>query len=130
MHTAVSFSAAAANAALALLNGGTIECRTGARPTDTATEASGTLLGTLTFNATAFATTSTRVATANAITQDSGADADGTIGYVRCKSSGGTAILDMTVGVGSGECQFNSLTATTGLPIAFSSMTVTFPEGS
>ena len=129
MHTSIGFSAAAANAAGALLNGGTIECRTGSRPANTEATASGTLLGTLAFSATAFATTLTRTITANAITQDSGADNDGTIGYVRCKTSGGVAVLDLTVGVGTGECQFNSLEAVTGLPIAFSSMTITFPDG-
>lgn len=130
MHYSIPSAAAMLNAWGALLNSGTIEVRTGTRPTDTATAATGTLLGTLTFGATAFATTSTRTLTANSITQDSGADADGTIGYVRLKTSGGTAQADLTVGVGTGECQFNSLTATTGLPISISSMTITMPEGS
>lgn len=130
MHYSVASAAAMLNAWGALLNGGTIEVRTGSRPADTATAASGTLLGTLSFSATAFATTSTRTLTANSITQDSGADADGTVGYVRLKTSGGVAQADLTVGVGSGECQFNSLTATTGLPISFSSLAITLPEGS
>lgn len=128
-HSIVS-AAAMLNAWGALLNSGTIECRTGARPANVETAASGTLLATLTFGATAFATTSTRTLTANAITQDSGADTDGTIGYVRLKNSGGTAVADLTVGVGTGEVQFNSLTATTGLPVSFSSMQITMPDGS
>jgi hypothetical protein len=129
MKTSVASSAAAANAWGALLNSGTIECRTGAQPATTADTATGTLLGTLTFGNPAFATTATRAITANAITQDSSADANGTIGYVRCKTSGGVAQADMSVGVGSGECQFNSLVATTGLPISFTSMVITFPDG-
>jgi hypothetical protein len=129
MHTSIASAAAMLNAFGALLNSGTIECRTGSAPATVETAATGTLLGTLTYGATAYAITTTRTLTANAITQDSGADADGTIGYVRIKTSGGTAVADLTVGVGSGECQFNSLTATIGLPIQFSSMTHTLPNG-
>lgn len=131
MRTSAAFSNAALDAACALLNSGTIECRTGTPPASVSDAATGTLLGTLTFGATAFAAASARSAAANSITQDSAADADGTIGYCRFKSSGGTAHLDMSVSItgGGGEVQFNSLTATTGLPIAFSSCTVTFPDG-
>jgi hypothetical protein len=130
MHNSIVSAAAALNAWGALLNGGTAQVRTGTRPTNCETAATGTLLGTLTLNATAFTTTTTRTLTANAVTQDSGADADGTIGYVRLLSSGAVAHADLTVGVGTGEAQFNSLTATTGLPISFSSMTITMADGS
>lgn len=130
MHNDIAGCAVMLNAWGATLNNGTAEVRTGTRPSTCETADSGTLLGTLTFGATAFATTSTRTLTANSITQDSGADADGTIGHVRIKTSGGTVRADLTVGVGSGEAQFNSLTATTGLPIAFSAMTISLADGS
>lgn len=86
-------------AGLALYNSGTIEIRTGTPPTKPEDSATGTLIGTLTFGATAWGTpTNTAgtpaVSTANAITQDSAADnanSGGALYYV-AKSSGGTAL--------------------------------------
>jgi len=129
MHYSIASTAAMLNAWGALLNGGTAECRTGARPANAEAADSGTLLGTLTLGSPAFATTATRTLTANAVTEDAGADTDGTIGHVRLKTSGGVAQADLTVGVGTGEAQFNSLNAVTAQPIGCTGMTFTLPDG-
>lgn len=112
-------------------NSGLMRCYTGSAPANVDTATSGTLLGTLTFSATAFGSSSSRVLTANSITQDSSADASGTIGYVRCFASDGTtALSDHLVGVGSGEAQFNTLSVAAGQPISCTSFTITQPDGS
>jgi len=69
------------------------------------------------------------VATANAITGGVGL-ADGTVGFVRVLEDDETTVLaDLTVGVGSGEVQFNTLAMTTGVAATITSMTLTAPEG-
>lgn len=93
-------------------NSGFISIYTGSSPgADVA--ATGTLLGTATFSATAFGAAVNGIATANAITQDSSTDAAGTVGYARCFKSDGTSVIgDATVGVTSSgaEMEFDSLT--------------------
>jgi hypothetical protein len=97
---------------LANANNGYLDVYSGAKPTDSTTAISGqTLLGTLRMNATAFGATSTStgIATANAITQDSAADASGTPTFARLRKSDGTTVFaDYTAGVGSGEVNFAS----------------------
>jgi hypothetical protein len=121
------------NARKTAYNSGLIRCYTGTAPADVATAQTaltGTLLGTLTFGATAFGSSSGGVLTANAITQDSAADANGTIGYVACMASNGTTVISLhSVGVGSGEFQFNTLLAAVGQPISCTSCTITQPDG-
>ena len=98
---ALTLSDAAAHARLnaltALLNGGTIEVRTGAKPATVGAAATGTLLGTLGLSATAFANASGRAAVANAISSDTSADASGTAGWFRAKASGSAAVIDGTI---------------------------------
>lgn len=118
---------AACDAIAALLNGGTIQVRTGTQPTNVSDAASGTLLGTLTFGTPAFGAASVGVATANAITSDSSADNSGTVGYARLLSSGGTAIMDCTCGTGSGDISFDNGTIVAGGVIAITSLTITVP---
>lgn len=99
---------AAVDALAALFNSGTLKFYTGTIPATPATAVTTqTLLGTVTMNATAFgAGTSANpsIATANAITQDSSADANGTATWARALASNGTTVLaDLTVGLsGSG----------------------------
>src|SRR5262245_24270011 len=66
---------------------------TGAASADTAVGAQ-VLLAQLAFGATAFGSASNGVATANAITQDSSADATGTASWFRTASGGGTTQFD------------------------------------
>ncbi len=99
---------AAVDAVGPLLNGGTIQIRTGSQPTNVSDAATGTLLGTLTFSATAFGSGSTGTATANSITSDSSADNSGTAGHARFLNSGGTAVADADCGQGSGTVNFDN----------------------
>jgi hypothetical protein len=90
--------------------------------------AAGTLLGTLTFNATAFgATNSSGVATANAITSDTNADNSGTAAHARLLNSSAVIRSDATCGQGSGDFNFNNNVIVAGGTIAVSSMTLTTP---
>lgn len=112
----------------ALFNSGTFQIRTGAQPTNVNDAASGTLLGTLTFGATAFgATNSSGVATANSITSDTSADNSGTVGHARFLSSGAAIVADCTCATGSGDISFDNGTIVAGGTIACSSMTLTTP---
>lgn len=112
-------------------NSGKLRVYSGTRPTDADTALSGnTLLAELTFNATAFAAASGGVLTANAITSDSAADATGTASFVRVyESDGTTPICDMSVGVGSGECQLNTLSIVQNAVVSCSACTITNPVG-
>lgn len=95
----IDLSDAAVNAmldALPSMNSGTLEIRTGSVP-GIGNAASGTLLATLTLNATAFAAASSRSRSANSIA-DVTAAALGTAGYGRVKTSGGTAVFDIKAG--------------------------------
>lgn len=110
-----------------LMNGGSIQIRTGSQPTNVSDAAGGTLLGTLTFSATAFGAGSTGTATANSITSDTSADNSGTAGHARFLNSGGTAIADAECAQGSGVVNFDNTTIVAGGVIAISSMTITQP---
>lgn len=125
---AVATSQAANDARAARCDGGTIQIRTGAQPATADTAAGGTLLGTLTFSATAFgATNGSRVATANAITSDTSADASGTAGHARLLTSGAAIVGDADCGQGSGSINFDNAVIVSGGVIAISSMTLTQP---
>jgi len=134
---ATRITQAAAKAALdaftAVLDGGYIEIRTGSQPATADTAASGTLLGTLPLSGTAFGaatTASPSVATANAITSDTTADATGTAGWFRAYTSGSVAVDDgdiTTVAVGTGDMQLDDTAIVAGGTIAVSSWTVSHP---
>lgn len=68
------------------------------------------------------------VLTAGAITQDSSANATGTALWFRLKTAGGTALLDGSVGVGSGfDLNINSTSIASGGIVAVNSFTITQP---
>lgn len=110
-----------------LLNGGTIQFRTGAVPTNVDDAAQGTLLGTVSFSATAFGAPATGVVTAAAITSDTSADASGTAGHARLLTSGAAIHSDATCGQGSGDFNFDNSAIVAGGTIAISSLTLTQP---
>jgi hypothetical protein len=113
----------------ALFNSGTIQIRTGSAPSAPNDAAQGTLLGTLTFSATAAgATNSSGVATFNTITSDTSADNSGTAGHARFLTSGAAIIGDCTCGQGSGDINFDNAVIVAGGVIAISSMTLTTPQ--
>lgn len=129
---AVSAQNAACDAIVDLIDAGgagTIAIRTGAPPATCATADSGTLLGTLIFNATAFGSASSGVATAQPITSDTNADASGDAGHFRVFSGGGTCIMQGTAGeaADSTDMTFDNKSIVAGGTIAITSFTVTMP---
>lgn len=122
-------STAAKNAMLdalaPLLNGGTIEIYTGSQPAGPGTAVGAqTLLVVLTFSATAFASASSGTATAAAITSGV-AVADGTAAWFRCKSSGGTAVTDGTVGTSGCDLNIPTTSIVTSATVSCSSFVLT-----
>jgi hypothetical protein len=120
---------AAADANVDLLDGGTIEVRTGAQPAAVNDADSGTLLGTLTFGTPAFGAASGGEATAEAITSDTDADASGDAGHVRIKTSAAAIHSDALAGESgdSPDVEFDNKSVVAGGTIAISSMTITQP---
>jgi hypothetical protein len=118
---------AACNAVVDLLDSGTIQIRTGAQPTNPDDAAAGSLLGTLTFNATAFGAASNGAATANAITSDTSADLSGTAAHARILTSGAAIHSDCTCGQGTGDINFDNNVIVAGGVIAISGATWTQP---
>lgn len=118
---------AAADTIWDLLNSGSIQIRTGAQPTNVGDAAQGTLLGTLTFSATAFGAPSNGVVTANSITSDTNADASGTAGHARLLDSGAAIHSDADCAQGSGTFNFDNNVIVAGGTIAISALTGTMP---
>jgi hypothetical protein len=125
------FSNASANARCdahtALLNTGYLRIYSGTQATDADTALGAqVLLAELRFGNPAFGAASAGVATANAITQDSSADATGTATWYRClKSDGTTAVEDGSVGTSSANLVLNSTSIVTGAAVQVSSFTHT-----
>lgn len=132
---AIKTSTASRNAKVdahtALLNGGTRELRTGAPPANPAAGATGTLVATLAYSATAYGAASGGTASSNAIA-DATAVASGTVGYYRDKSSGGAAVCDgvVTATGGGGDMTLDNPAVVSGQTIttALGALTHTQPE--
>jgi hypothetical protein len=119
---------AAAAAVTALCNGGTIQVRSGAQPANANAVATGTLLVTLTFAATAYGAPAAGVATANAIGA-ANAVATGTAAWFRAlKSDGTTAVFDGSVGTSAADLILSSVAITSGGNVGASSLTYTQTE--
>lgn len=83
-----------------------------------------TLLAELTGNASAWAgSASSGVLTANAITQDSSANATGTAAFFRL--AGSTATIDGTVGTSGADMNLNSVSIVSGGSVSITSFTIT-----
>ncbi len=138
MATRISNAAAivATDVLVALLDAGAgagyIEIRTGTQPADLSVAASGTLLGTLTLSDPAFGAaaddTQKATATANSITGDTAADADGTAGWFRAYDSNALAVIDGSVGLAAADMILDDVTIVTNNIINVSSWTVTLSE--
>lgn len=119
---------ASINAVTALLNSGFIRIYTGTQPTiDSAV--TGTILATMTFGATAFATATASgsggTATANAITSGTAGNT-GTAGYFALLASNGTTVVATgSVSTTSGDLVLSTLTVNTGNVVSCSSFTIT-----
>lgn len=117
----------ACDAMAALANSGKLRVYDGSQPAtaDTAIT-SQVLLAELTMNATAFGAAVAGVATANAITQDSAADATGTATWFRVwKSDGTTACWDGSVGAASADLILNAVAIVAGAAVAVTAFTLT-----
>jgi hypothetical protein len=131
---AIGLTNTAANAEIdavtALLNTGYLRIYSGTRPATADTALSGnTLLAELRFGATAFGAGSAGVATANAITSDTAADATGTATFFRLfKSDGTTVVLDGSVGTSGSDLNLNSTAIQSGARVDVTSMTLTAPK--
>ena len=128
---AISITAARRNALLdaygARFNGGTLRIYAGAVPASAdAALGSPTLLGTLTFGNPAFAAASGGSMSANAITQDSAADATGTAAFYRAVESDGSTVIEQgTIGTSGADLNLNTTSIVTGGPIQVTGFTRT-----
>lgn len=127
----VTITTARANALLdaygARFNNGQLKVYAGAVPANAdAALGAATLLGTLAFSATAFGAAAARSMAANAITQDSAADATATATFYRAFESDGTTLIEQgTVGAGSGDLSLNTTAIVAGGPIQVTGFTRT-----
>lgn len=100
---------------------------TGSAPANADTVASGTLLVTLTGNASQFGTASAGVITLSAVTSGVAGNT-GTCGYARILTSGSTKMLDLTsVGTSGSDLNLNSTSITSGASVTITSATITVP---
>jgi hypothetical protein len=109
----------------ATFNSGILTIRTGSAP-GAGSAASGTVLATLTLPVDAFNAAASRQKTITASFQDTSADATGTAGHWRLVNSGGTRILEGSVGVGSGELQLSTLSIIAGGTVTITAFTLGF----
>jgi hypothetical protein len=117
----------AANAVTVRCNSGTLRIYSGTPPANANASLSGnTLLANLSFGATAFAPAVNGVATANAITQDSSADATGTATFFRAlESDGTTVVFQGSVGTSGAELNLSSVSIVAGGQVPVTSFTYT-----
>ncbi len=108
----------------ALGNSAQIRIFTTPRPANVAAAETGTLLGELTGGTPFAPAASGGTATANAITNDSAANATGTAAWARLRDSGGTAIVDVDVTNvgGGGELELVTTSIVIGQPIQMTSL--------
>lgn len=121
MQLAIAGRNASVDAVNTLLNGGTLEIRTGSAA-DIDSAPTGTVLATLNINATAFATASSGSATANAIVAVT-ASAAGTAGHYVAKDSGGNPERNGTAGTSGTDMILNSTTFGVGDDVSVTSWT-------
>jgi hypothetical protein len=122
---------AAADAVCVLLNNGYLRIYDGTQATDADTALGAqVLLAELRWNATAFGAAAAGVATANAITADSSANASGTASWFRAlKSDGTTVVFDGSVGTASANLILNSVAISVGANVSVSAFTFTQQKG-
>jgi hypothetical protein len=82
------------------------------------------LLAELTMSATAF-TVAAGVATANAVTQDASANNTGTASWFRQVAANGTTVCwDGSVSTAGADCNLDSTSVTTGVPVSVTAYTI------
>jgi hypothetical protein len=123
-------ASAEADATTALLANGYLRIYDGTQPSTADTAVSGqTLLAELRFGSPAFGAASNGVATANAITADSSANATGTATWFRALKSNGTSpVFDGSVGTSDADLVLNSVAIAVGAEVAVTALTYTRPK--
>jgi hypothetical protein len=86
------------------------------------------LLAELTLNATFAPAASGGVLTLNSITADTSADNTGTATWFRIVTSGGTAVIDGSVGTSGADLNLNTTSIVAAANVAVSSFTITAPN--
>lgn len=125
---ALAYSTALRNARLdaittAIGTSGLVRIYDGSRPASGGTAT--TLLAQLALSATAAAAASAGVLTLSAITQDSSADATGTATWFRVTTSGGTFVIDGSVGTSGSDLNLTTTSIVATQPVSISSFTIT-----
>jgi hypothetical protein len=87
-----------------------------------------TLLAELALSATFAPGASSGLLVANAITSDSSANATGTATFFRLTTSGGTAIVQGSVGTVSGDCIINTISIVSGATVSALSLQFQAPN--
>lgn len=126
--TSLASRALALNAAFDILNAGKYIIYDGTQPTDADTALGAQVdLADLTLNATAFAAASAGSKVANAITQDSSANATSTATWATLVAStrATTGTMDMSVGTSGANLNLNSTSIVSGAAVSCSSLTIT-----
>lgn len=124
--TAVASRDLGLNAAFDVLNAGKLKIYDSTQPTnaDTALGAQ-VLLADLALNATAFAASSSASKAANAITQDSSANATGTASWGTLTTGADVRKLDYEVGTSGANLNLNSVAISSGAAVSVTAFTVT-----
>jgi hypothetical protein len=119
------------DAVCALCNSGKLRIYDGTQPATADTDiVAQVLLAELTFGATAFAGAVDGVATANAITADSSANASGTAAWFRVvKSDGTTKLFDGSVGTTGCNLNMDSVSIVLGGTVSVTAFTFTDSQG-
>ena len=112
------------------VSAGYIEIRTGSKPSNPATAATGTLLATLTFSNPAFGDAASGSATSNTIAADTDVDATGVAGWFRFYDRDANALVDgdITAVGGGGDLEFNNTQFVAEGTAQINSFSVTMPE--
>jgi hypothetical protein len=106
---------------------GILRIYSGTRPANVAAAITGTLLAELVCNASAFAAAASGgVLTANAISNDSSANASGTASHYRLfRSDGTTAVIDGDVSTSGADLNLDNTSINSGQVVSITSFTVT-----
>lgn len=126
--TSIARRNAALDGAFDVLNSGHLMIYDSTQPTDADTALGAQVkLADLSFGATAFAAAASASKAANAITQDSSADATGTAawGTLVVTSRTTTGSLDFSVGTSGANLNMNSVAISSGAAVSVSSFTIT-----
>lgn len=102
---------------------GLLRIYSGTRPATGGAET--TQLAQLALSATAAPAASAGALTFSTISDDTSADATGTATWARLCTSGGTAVVDMSVGQGSGDLSFDSTSFVAGGTVSVTSLVIT-----